>query len=258
MHASGWAALGVLLFSAPAVAVAQPSNDAEARARFQAGEAAYARGDYPAALEDFERSYTLSQRPGLLFNIGLAAQRARRRERALEAFQEYLRLTPEASNRADVESRIAELEELLGAQRMREQQQTPPGPDTPPTGGTPDEPIGDDPVVDEPVDDGGEGPGALPWIVIGGSGAVLVTGVVLFAMAQSDIATVEDVEMGATWSEIEGAYDRAPMLSTIGLLMIGAGVAGATVGIVLLAGGSGGGETSVALAPGGAVLRGSW
>jgi len=245
-----------------ATAAAQLTDtDEEARLQFRAGESAYARGDYQAALEDFERAYRLSQRPALLFNIGLAAQRARHRERALEAFQQYLQLKPDADNRADVESRISELRELLAAQQQpRNDEDTAalPGGGQGPSrtgGGTGDR------GERGPVDTGEDGgPGALPWILIAGGGAALVGGVALLVIAQADISTVEDPDAGATWRDVEGAYDRAPPFSTIGLVMMGVGAVAGGIGVVLVAASGGGAseETTVSLVPGGAVLRGTF
>jgi hypothetical protein len=77
-------------------------------------------------------------------------------------------------------------------------------------------------------------PNLLPWIIVGGSAAVSIVGIVLVAMAQSDIATVEDAKDGTTWPKLEGAYDSAPLKSGIGITMIGLGLAGVTTGVLML------------------------
>lgn len=112
-------AVGLLLVGlfAAGAAEAQPSEappealdpgllDEEARTIFEAGRLAYAGGRFDNALEYFERAYALSQRSVLLFNIGAAADRLRRDDRALEAFEAYLEAMPEAPNAAQVRSRI--------------------------------------------------------------------------------------------------------------------------------------------------------
>lgn len=88
-----------------------PSSQADeaARAHFQVGRLAYDEARYEDALENFQRAYDLSSRPGLLFNIGQAADRLRRDDLAIDAFERYLVEMPDAPNRATVENRLASL-----------------------------------------------------------------------------------------------------------------------------------------------------
>ena len=67
---------------------------------------AFEDGRFADALGYFERSYELSRRPALLYNIGTAADRIRQNERALEAFEAYLEAVPDAPDRRSVEARI--------------------------------------------------------------------------------------------------------------------------------------------------------
>lgn len=87
----------------------------EARALFQAAQVAYDAGRFEAALERFTEAYTLSHRPQLLYNIGLAAERLARRSEALAAYETYLQQHPSASNRDEVAGRIRSLEIALEA-----------------------------------------------------------------------------------------------------------------------------------------------
>lgn len=82
------------------------AQDAEAQALFHAGRVAFTDGRFDDALGYFRRSYELSQRPALLYNIGNAADRLQREPEALEAFERYLELQPEAPNAREVEGRI--------------------------------------------------------------------------------------------------------------------------------------------------------
>jgi tetratricopeptide (TPR) repeat protein len=78
-------------------------------------------GRYDEALEILEREYLVS--PGLeqLYAIAVVADRGRRYERALQAYREYLAISPDSARsqeqrqerRARTETRIAELELLL-------------------------------------------------------------------------------------------------------------------------------------------------
>jgi len=85
----------------------------EAKALFTAGRAAFDAGRFADALRHFEQAYEVSQRPALLYNIGLAHDRLRSDEKALAAFEAYLAALPEAPNRAEVETRAQALRDAI-------------------------------------------------------------------------------------------------------------------------------------------------
>ncbi len=85
------------------------TSEEEARSLFRAGQLAFDDGRFDDALTFFERAHTRSGRAELLYNVGLAADRLRRDERALEAFVGYLEATPDTPHRRQVEGRIAGL-----------------------------------------------------------------------------------------------------------------------------------------------------
>jgi tetratricopeptide (TPR) repeat protein len=87
--------------------------ETEARALFHAGRSAYGAGRYDAAVEYFQRAYGLSGHPELLFNVGSAAERARRDTLSIESYRAYLEARPDAENRAFVEGRIRFLEQRV-------------------------------------------------------------------------------------------------------------------------------------------------
>lgn len=89
--------------------------DEEARSLFAAGRTAFEAGRFESALERFREAYELSGRAALLYNIGTAADRLRRDAEALEAFRAYVAAEPDASNRGEVEARIAVLERAVAA-----------------------------------------------------------------------------------------------------------------------------------------------
>lgn len=104
-------------------------RDLEARARFESGRLAFEAGRYEEALADFERSYELSGRAIILFNIGLVHDRLRRDQAALDAFERYLAEVPAAPNRAEVEARAAVLRAQLAESAVPVPVPTPaPGP----------------------------------------------------------------------------------------------------------------------------------
>ncbi|MCS6797242.1 MAG: tetratricopeptide repeat protein [Myxococcota bacterium] len=210
-------ALGfALLVAVPPVRAQAPEQD-QARRLFLSGRAAFDRGDYAEAAEYFRAAHELSGHPALLFNIGLACARADLREQAIEAFERYLREMPDAANRAEVEGHLRAL-------RAR----------------------GRDATARSDTDESRDGPGGrasasrsrgpFPWIVAIGGGALAIGGGVTFALGRADVAHVEQATVGTPWSELEGAYERAPLLTGVGLSLMGAGLAAAAVGVVLLVG----------------------
>lgn len=88
--------------------------DAEARALYRAGTVAFEEGRFADALGHFQRSYELSGRSELLYNVASAADRARQDQVALDAYERFLATsTPEPRLRARVENRIRELRTAL-------------------------------------------------------------------------------------------------------------------------------------------------
>lgn len=108
----GWA-LSLVLLASPASA---QNEVAEARALFQAGEAAVEAGRWADAVDSFRRAYELSNVPAALFNLGYALRALGRHREARDAFAELLREHPRFDRelreearryRAEAETRIA-------------------------------------------------------------------------------------------------------------------------------------------------------
>jgi tetratricopeptide (TPR) repeat protein len=228
-----WAVFLVLAFATSAAAQAQVDEaaDAEAQARFAAGRAAMAAGRAEDALADFQRAYELSHRPALLYNMGVAADRLRRDEEALAAFEQYLEVMPPDAviNRAEVESRIEVLRRTIAERTAA--------------------------TVVAP-DHGASVPGIA--LVVSG-GAVAVAGAVLVGVGASERSRVENAPGGAAWAEYAGSAESAPILEGSGAAALGVGVALAATGAVLLAI-EAPGERAVAVLPfgAGAQVVGRW
>lgn len=216
--------------------------DSEARSRFEAGRAAMAAGRTEDALADFRRAYELSHRPALLYNIGVAADRLRHDDEALEAFEAYLAAMPaeEITNRAEVESRLVVLRETI-ASRTR-------GEDTREEDTRSDAP----PATSAGV--------SVPGVALLVSGGVLaIGGAVLLGVGASERARVANATMGAPWSDYAGSAEIAPILEGSGGAALGVGAALAVTGAVLLAV-DGPHESQVAVLPfgAGAQVVGRW
>lgn len=224
----------MLSVASPAFAQAEPAaaSDEVARGLFQAGRASYDAGNYEDALKYFQQAFDLSQRPGLLYNVGQAADRLHRDAKTIEAFRLYLERVPAAENRAEVEGRLRTLERIVALESETEQAQT----NTNATDATATQTSN---VNTQPLDtrvSESSGPGIAPWLVIGGSAAVLVTGVVLTIVGAGQISDVEGAERGSAWSGVSSKADSGPTLATTGVVLTVLGAVGAAVGTIWLVG----------------------
>lgn len=95
-----------------AAEVAGADEPAEAEKLFVEGQAAFDANRFDEAVSAWERSYELSKEPGLLFNIGQAYRQRRKPgdcAKALEAYQEYMKLDRRADQRTLAEGFAAEM-----------------------------------------------------------------------------------------------------------------------------------------------------
>ena len=270
---------GYLLLAAPTFATAASAQstsatrdggiDAEARALYAAGQAAFHDGRYEHALEYLQRSYELSHRPALLYNLGTTFDRLRRDQEALAAFEQYLREVPGAENTSEVQARIAVLRDALA----RSQPAPSPTPEvatpTPEVAPTPTPEVAPTPtpeVTPTPSPEvtptptpraASSDPGAGPWIVVGAGGAVLATGAILLGVAAADVASVEGADRGTPWPSVSDAYQRSEAESIAGGVLLGVGAAAVAAGIVWVAT-SGSSDVEVAPTAGGLLVRGSF
>jgi tetratricopeptide (TPR) repeat protein len=114
-------ALGVPGSSTPTLRSASaeesaPSGDAKAVAlkAFQRGTSYYQREEYDKAIDQFESGYQAVPQGVFLYNIAQSHRMAGRADRALAYYRQYLQMSPDAKNRAEIEERIAALEKQVG------------------------------------------------------------------------------------------------------------------------------------------------
>src|SRR6516162_8738898 len=122
-----------LALAAPAGAQSMKKG---AKAYFEKGASEYNLGHFAEAIVQFEKAYEIDPAPILLFNIGQCHRQTGNKERAAFFYRRYLEQNPKAENRAEVESRIAELDRSL--KEEKDLQQRPPtalAPAAPPSGG---------------------------------------------------------------------------------------------------------------------------
>jgi tetratricopeptide (TPR) repeat protein len=207
----------------------------QARKAFEDGKKAYNLGEFDKAVELWKAGYDIKDDPVFLFNIAQAYRQKQDYAKAIFFYKAFLREDPKAKNRADVESRIAEMQKLLDDQKS-----TTGGP---PTGvgtigtgdtgtgdtgtgdtgtgdtGTGDTGTGDTGTGDTgtgtgdddgndrppgPVESGSAGKGLkIGGLVTAGIGVALVVTGIVFAMKASSLqGEVQDaVDAGMPWSE---------------------------------------------------------
>lgn len=125
-------AIAIAVVLATAVAAgAQPEpvrpTSAEKLAKEKAAnaKAAFDRGDYAVAVEQYREAYRLMPSPNLLYNLGQAYRLVGSCAEAAEAYREYLRLVPESPYRETAEQNLAAAEvcarDAEAAARRREE-----------------------------------------------------------------------------------------------------------------------------------------
>ena len=217
------AAVALILVTAVALPVWAQSDrvpDAEARAQFDTGRAAYDARRFEDAAQAFRRAYVLSPRYQLLYNIGQAELRAEHNERALGAFEGFLRQAPEADpRRSEVQERVNVL---------RGMGVTPTVEEAPARQASPNEPAAVEPWSESKVG---------PWIMIGAGAAGVITGAVLMGVGMSKAQEVADAPAGSRWVKLEDTADTANLFwgmgiatSAVGLVAVGGGIAWAIAG----------------------------
>jgi hypothetical protein len=114
----GWV-LGLSLSLAAGAGAARAQEDTrppEVRAREHAanGEKAYKRKQFETAAREFEDAYRLWGQPAHLYNLAQSHRHAGNHTKAMQSYQAYLQVMPNAPNRADIEGHITKLEAAQG------------------------------------------------------------------------------------------------------------------------------------------------
>jgi hypothetical protein len=121
-----------------AAAPAQAQDAEKARQLFQQGSKYYDLGQFDKAIEAWQQGYDQKPDPGFLYNIAQAYRQKQDAAKAIFFYKGYLRNSPKAHNRAEVEQKIAALQKQAGDTAP---QTTPPPPgNTPPPNNTPPPP----------------------------------------------------------------------------------------------------------------------
>lgn len=112
------------------MAIAHADDLQSAKQHYDRGTTLYDLQHYKEAAHEYELAYEAKHDPALLFNIGQAYRLGGEYAKAIGAYRAFLRHVPDASNRAEVEQRISEMQLLLEEQK-RVGERPPPGIATP-------------------------------------------------------------------------------------------------------------------------------
>jgi tetratricopeptide (TPR) repeat protein len=210
---------------AAAAGAAEPT----ARELYEQGAQAYLESRHDQAATLFRKAFELEPHAELAYNLGRALEAAGHLRSAVQSFRDYLRLSPEAKDRAEVERRIANLERRVDASRTSPataparaapESSTPsagqaPAPSTPSAA-----PSEDTPAVQLPT-----------WLAFGVSAGALGAAVG-FELARR--SAVEDVKSASTQLEHRERYEAAETRRDLARVFAGVGAAAALTGGVLL------------------------
>jgi tetratricopeptide (TPR) repeat protein len=231
---------------------ARGDDGSMARDHYLKGTRAYELGLYDEAIAEYMAAYKAKDDPALLFNLGQAHRLAGHAAEALRFYKTYLSKVPEAVNRADVESRIRELKELVEKQKQAQAElpavsgasngpavsgPTTPGPLPPATSVPTDVGTGGQAAVavtEAPPDRAQPGQGRkLAGIVVGASGLALVGAGIAFgvlAKQAGDQLTQLDQSGGVFDPSKESAGRRDQVLEGV---FLGVGAAAVATGAIL-------------------------
>lgn len=117
--------LALMVALAAGVARAQPAPSsqpadalaAEAQRHWTAGMAHFQLEEWDDAIKEWEAGFRLKPVPQFLYNIAQAYRQSKRYDKALSFYRKYLRMSPDAPNRPEVEGHIKTLEALVAEQQ---------------------------------------------------------------------------------------------------------------------------------------------
>jgi tetratricopeptide (TPR) repeat protein len=214
---------------------------AAARALYEKGLSHYNLGEFDQAIKAFKEAYAISQAPGLLFNVAQSYRLKKDYEQATYFYQTYLRLKPDAPNRADVEERLKEMQEAIEEQKKLGAKPpigtvTPEGTlvtttTTTTTTGPSRQP--EQPVVAEGVKN--QSLITAGYATAGAGAALVVTGLVFGRMAKSAEQDLERLgTTNGTWTQAQqDLYDTGKRNNTIAIISFIAGGAAIATGATL-------------------------
>jgi hypothetical protein len=131
----GWT-LSIVIAIGLCAGVAHADDRVLARDHYVKGTKAFDLGAFDEAIAEYQLAYRLRDDPALLYNLGQAHRLAGHAAEAVRFYKVYLHKVPGAANRAEVETKLVELQKLVEQQAktraMPPDQVRPPAETTPP------------------------------------------------------------------------------------------------------------------------------
>jgi tetratricopeptide (TPR) repeat protein len=106
-----------VVLSLAGVVRAEPERAQQALQHYKDGMAHFQLEEWDRAIAAWEAGFRSEPKPEFLYNIAQAYRLSHRPERALSFYQKYLRMSPDAANRAEVERHIASLQPIVDQQK---------------------------------------------------------------------------------------------------------------------------------------------
>ncbi len=196
-----------------------------AKKYFTLGSELFNRGDYKAALTQFEMSFEHSKKPELLYNMARCQELLGQHEKALSFYERYL--TSEPENAKVIQSRVANLKQLIAKKRVEEKKKKeeaeakkrpPPAPAPAP-----------EPSSSRAMTIAG-------WSLVGLGGAALAAGAVLGGLTMAKESELEQAyaDGDMTMAEIQDGEAVGKGMQTGAIIGLAVGGAAAVAGAVLL------------------------
>ncbi len=225
--------MALIALSAPAVAqTSGMSAEDEAHMRFDTGRRYYEAGRFADAAREFEESYRIAPHDELLYNLYLAYRDSGDDAHAAETLRHFLSTSMADDRRAQLEARLAVMEQRLAATH----------PEVASTTTTTTQTVSQEPEATavaappvEPSAGSGGGMGPTPWIVIG-VGAALLVGSIVTGVLALDARSSLDAMCPTTTTCADGYEDtrsRGQILAGTTDALWAVGGAVALTGIVL-------------------------
>ncbi|MDX2018622.1 MAG: tetratricopeptide repeat protein [Deltaproteobacteria bacterium] len=201
----------------PRVTWAAPSSEAQARALFQKAEVHFNLGEFEQALALYAEAYRLKPLPGFLFNIAQCHRFMEHFEDAAFSYRVYLDRAPQASNRAEVEALVAQMDQQAAARTTAPastEVAPPPAPPPPP-------PPAVAQAAKPPVAPVASTVSPWFWPTLAAGAVFVGAGVITGQMASNRSASYRDPSTPVT--DRPGLKDSGESLATASLVCLGAG-----------------------------------
>jgi tetratricopeptide (TPR) repeat protein len=240
-----------LLFSSSVASAQSAEQKKAAKEYFEQARRLYDVGKYQEAIEAYQKAYLNVEDPVFLYNIAQSHRLNNQPEDAIRFYKNYLRRSPDAANRGEVEKKMEDLQKELDDKAKNLNKPPAPSPVEPvtpvvaPPAAKVPAPVEPPPVestttappvvLDKPLPADDDSKWRTPGIVLAGVGGVLlVTSVITGSIASKAAKDVEKTSPFDKSIESRGkSFNRIAIAS--GLLGLAAGVTG---GVLLWMSGS--------------------